>query len=113
MYCPTAHARAPAHAHTRRAEVHAGTGVQTPAAKPLSPTWGRRSARFARGAVVSDPDRLLTAEELAERWSVAPAHVYRLARAHRIPTIRIGRYTRFRLASIVAWETEQEALADA
>lgn len=53
--------------------------------------------------------RLLTADELAERWQVSKAHVYRLAREGRLPTVAIGRYYRFRLASIEAWELAQEA----
>lgn len=51
--------------------------------------------------------RLLTADDLAERWSVTVAHVYRLAREDRIPTVRIGRYFRFRPDAIEAWEAEQ------
>ena len=58
-------------------------------------------------------ERLLTADELAQRWSVPPAHVYRLARDGRIPVVEIGRYKRFKQSSIVAWEAEQEARADA
>jgi excisionase family DNA binding protein len=56
--------------------------------------------------------RLLTADELAERWQVAKAHVYRLAREGEIPTVRIGRYFRFRVAAIEAWEAAQEAGSD-
>lgn len=56
---------------------------------------------------------LLTAEELSERWKVSKAHIYRLAREGRVPTVAIGRYYRFRLASIEAWEIEQESTSDA
>ena len=56
---------------------------------------------------------LLTAEQLAERWQVAPAHVYRLTRQGAVPCVRIGRYYRYRLAAIEAWEGAQEAAADA
>jgi excisionase family DNA binding protein len=52
--------------------------------------------------------RLLTAEDLAERWGVTKAQVYRLARDGRIPTVPIGRYYRFRLAAIEAWEIAVE-----
>jgi excisionase family DNA binding protein len=48
--------------------------------------------------------RLLTAELLAERWSVPKSHVYRLARDGRIPTVELGRYRRWRLDQIEAWE---------
>jgi excisionase family DNA binding protein len=56
----------------------------------------------------ANDDRLLTAEDLAERWQlpgVRPATaVYRLAREGVIPVVRIGRYYRFRLAAIEAFE---------
>jgi excisionase family DNA binding protein len=51
---------------------------------------------------------LLTADDLAARWQVSKHHVYRLAREGRIPCVQIGRYYRFRLAAIEAWEAEQE-----
>jgi len=57
--------------------------------------------------------RLLTAEQLAERWQVPKSHVWRLARRGAIPTVRLGRYMRFRLESIEAWEMSQEAKTDA
>jgi excisionase family DNA binding protein len=50
---------------------------------------------------------LLTADELAARWQVAPAQVYRLAREGRIPSVKVGRYTRFRSDAIEAWELSQ------
>lgn len=48
--------------------------------------------------------QLLTAEQVAERWQVPKAHVYRLARERRLPTVRVGRYYRFLVAAIEAWE---------
>lgn len=49
--------------------------------------------------------RLLTADEVAARWQVPKAQVYRLVREGRgLPVVRIGRYYRFRLAEIEAWE---------
>ena len=53
-------------------------------------------------------DRFLTADDLAERWRVSKSQVYRLVRAEQIPTVRIGRYFRFRLSAIEAWESERE-----
>ena len=50
--------------------------------------------------------RLLTAEELAERWQVPPAHVYRLARAGAIPAVRLGRYVRFHPEAIDTFERQ-------
>lgn len=49
-------------------------------------------------------DVVLTADQLAERWQVEKSHVYRLAREGRIPTIKLGRYYRFRADSIDAFE---------
>ena len=50
--------------------------------------------------------QLLTAEQLAERWQVRPAHVYRLAREGRIPVVRLGRYRRFRIDAIQGYELD-------
>lgn len=58
-------------------------------------------------------DRLLTAEDLAERWQVAKSHVYRLTRDGKVPAVRIGRYFRYRLAAIEAFEADGGAAADA
>ncbi len=51
---------------------------------------------------------LLTADELAARWQVRSQHVYMLARDGDLPHLRIGRYVRFRLAAIEAWERDNE-----
>ena len=48
--------------------------------------------------------RLLTAEELAERWQVPRSQVYRLTREGAIPAVKLGRYYRFRLDVIEAFE---------
>jgi len=47
---------------------------------------------------------LVTADELAERWQITPAHVYRLTRAGAIPAVRLGRYYRYRLDAIEQFE---------
>jgi excisionase family DNA binding protein len=60
----------------------------------------------------SERGQLLTAEQLAERWQISQAAVYRLARDGAIPFVALGRYRRFRLASIEAWEVAQEAASD-
>jgi excisionase family DNA binding protein len=54
---------------------------------------------------------LLTAAQLAERWQVPEAHVYRLAREGKVQTVRLGRYRRWRIADIEHFE--QEGGADA
>lgn len=48
--------------------------------------------------------RLLTADELAERWQVTRGHVYYLTREGVLPTVRIGRYYRYRVAAVEAFE---------
>jgi excisionase family DNA binding protein len=50
------------------------------------------------------PSRLLTADELAARWQVPKGAVYRLAREGRIPVVALGRYYRFCLADVEAFE---------
>jgi excisionase family DNA binding protein len=55
-------------------------------------------------------DRLLTPEELAERWQVSKAHVYRLTREDKIPTVKLGRYYRYRLDAIERYELGQTGL---
>lgn len=52
--------------------------------------------------------QLLTAEQLAARWQVSTAHIYRLSREGQIPTITVGRYRRYRLEAIEDWERKQE-----
>jgi excisionase family DNA binding protein len=50
------------------------------------------------------PGRLLTADDVAERWQVSRSQVYALARAGKVPTVAIGRYYRFRLEELEEWE---------
>jgi excisionase family DNA binding protein len=49
-------------------------------------------------------EKLLTPEQLAERWDVKKSQVYRLAREGRIPVVKIGKYYRFRVDAIERWE---------
>jgi excisionase family DNA binding protein len=57
--------------------------------------------------------RLLTADELAKRWQVPKAQVYRLSREGVVPTVRIGRYFRYSLAAVEAFEAAGGVAADA
>lgn len=57
-------------------------------------------------ASAADGSRLLTAGELSERWQVSERQVYRLTREGKLPTVEIGRYYRYRLAAIEAWECD-------
>ena len=52
---------------------------------------------------------LLTADQLAERWQVPKSQIYRLAREGQIPTAQIGRYYRFKLAAVEAFEDGKES----
>ena len=54
-------------------------------------------------------DRLLTAEEVAERLGMRTDWVWAQARAGLIPHIRLGRYRRFRESAVEAWLRELEA----
>jgi len=53
-------------------------------------------------------DRLLTAEEVAERLGMRIDWVWAQARANRIPHVRLGRYRRFRESAVEAWIQELE-----
>jgi excisionase family DNA binding protein len=54
-------------------------------------------------------DRLLTAEEVADRLGVRTDWVWAQARAGRIPHVRLGRYRRFRESALEAWVCGLEA----
>jgi len=56
-------------------------------------------------------DRLLTAEEVAQRLGVRTQWVWAQARAQRIPHVRVGRYRRFRESAVEAWVCELSARA--
>ena len=59
-------------------------------------------------------DPLLTAEQLADRWQVPKAHVYALSRRDVIPVVRLGKYYRYRLDAIEAFELgEHDGTMDA
>jgi predicted DNA-binding transcriptional regulator AlpA len=51
-------------------------------------------------------DRLLTAEQLADRWQLGggKAAVYRMSRAGQIPTVKLGKFYRYRLSAIADFE---------
>jgi len=50
----------------------------------------------------------MTAKQLAERWQVPKGHVYRLTREGTIPVVKLGKYYRYRLDQIEAWEAKAE-----
>jgi len=55
-------------------------------------------------------DSLLTAKEVADLLGVATSWVYEQSRRGQIPTVRLGRYRRYRREAIEAWleDLEQE-----
>ena len=60
----------------------------------------------------SNANRLLTADDLAARWSVSKAAVYRMTREGHIPAVRLGRYYRYRVAAVEEFETQGGVAAD-
>jgi excisionase family DNA binding protein len=63
-------------------------------------------ASSSNGAPESEAARLLTAAQVAERWQVPASQVYRLAREGRLASVAIGRYRRYRLEAVEAFELE-------
>jgi excisionase family DNA binding protein len=53
-------------------------------------------------------ERLLTADELADRLGMKTDWVWAQARAGRIPHVRLGRYRRFRESTVEAWLQDLE-----
>ena len=71
------------------------------------------SATSPAGVAGAEPDgvnmdRLLTADELAQRLGMKTEWVWAQARAGRIPHVRLGRYRRFRESAVEAWLRELE-----
>jgi len=56
-------------------------------------------------------DPLLDAEETAAVLKVSAHTVRELARARKIPAIRLGRYWRFRRSALDQWLADQERVA--
>lgn len=54
-------------------------------------------------------DRLLRAEDVAEMLGVPKSWVYAQSRANLIPTVRLGRYYRYRAEAIRSWVEAQES----
>lgn len=61
-----------------------------------------------RSADASGDIGLLTAGQVAKLLGVPKSWVYAQSREGRLPTVRLGRYYRYRAAAILAWLTEQE-----
>ena len=52
----------------------------------------------------------MTAQDVAEILSIPLSWVYRASREGQLPTVKVGRYRRFRRQAIEAWIAEQEGL---
>ncbi|HWV87338.1 MAG TPA: helix-turn-helix domain-containing protein [Capillimicrobium sp.] len=63
-----------------------------------------RDARFT-----PNPDRLLTADEVAAMLYVTKGWVYEQTRRHRMPHVRLGRYVRYRRSAVDSWVEQLEA----
>jgi excisionase family DNA binding protein len=59
------------------------------------------------GAKVSNVDRLLDAEEVAELLHLPVSWVREATRAGRLPCVPLGRYRRYRREEIDAWVEQQ------
>jgi excisionase family DNA binding protein len=55
-------------------------------------------------ALATPAVRLLTADDLAERWQVPKSHIYRLTREGKLPTVRLGRYYRYAARQVEEFE---------
>jgi len=55
------------------------------------------------------PDRLLTADEVAEILHVTKAWVYDQTRQQRMPHVRLGRYVRYRRSAVASWIEQLES----
>lgn len=90
---------------TRPATVgQAPAGVANQRRTSHLPGMRRRSSKANDGPAAMN-GQLLTAEQLADRWQVPKSQVYRLTRDQRIPAVRLGKYYRYRVDAIEAFET--------
>jgi len=65
----------------------------------------------SRAQTAAGTGTLLTADELAELLGVPTGWIYRQSRAGTIPTVKLGRYYRYRLEAIERWIVEREQAA--
>ena len=54
----------------------------------------------------------MTAEQVAKRWQVPKAHVYRLTREGLVPAVRVGRYYRYRIEALLEFEASGGVASD-
>jgi excisionase family DNA binding protein len=73
---------------------------------PRTDHWpAPREREILEGTEPAD-DRLLTADQLADRWQLGGGRqaVYRMTREGKIPVVRLGKFRRFRVSAILAFE---------
>jgi len=54
-------------------------------------------------AMPSRPEKLMNAAEVAELLGVPEPHIYRLSREGKLPTIKVGRYSRSSPSALAAF----------
>jgi excisionase family DNA binding protein len=69
--------------------------------------FGRIRDKHENGVSVT-VERLLTAEDVASMLGVPKAWVYAASRRGELPTVRLGRYRRYRREAVEAWIEQQE-----
>jgi excisionase family DNA binding protein len=74
------------------------------AATPGTPSGSVREP--ANGS--SEALALLSADDLARRWGVRRKQVYNLVDCYGLPVVKLGRYYRFRAASVDGWLRDNE-----
>ena len=62
--------------------------------------------RNGASEAIASTGGLLTAEQVAERWQVPKEQVYRHTREGRLGVVRVGRYYRYRVEAVEAFEVE-------
>lgn len=73
----------------------------------LHKTDARSRGILASTEAPADPPALLTADQLAARWSVPKSQVYRMTRRGDLDTltVKLGRYCRYSLTALREWES--------
>ena len=70
----------------------------------MSPAQPLRPPASFTDPLTSANGRLLTADDVANRWQVLKSQVYRLTREDRLPAVKLGRYYRYRLDALEEFE---------
>lgn len=80
--------------------------------EPPRPADGDPSSASDAGESEKPADKLLVADEVAELLDLKEGYIYALSRRGEIPTIRIGRYCRYRRDAIEDWLNDNEQGGD-